>query len=221
MVTKKGVIKKTLLSEFEYQRRSGKIAISLDEGDELLFVMHTLGNNDMVIATADGNAVRFSEEEVRPTGRTSRGVRAIKLRDEDEVKGAVIVDDSRQLVTVTENGYGKRTLFEDFRVMKNRGGKGVICHNISDKTGRLAGISSADEEDDLMMITNSGTIIRTPVADIPVYSRGASGVIVMRLSEGQTLVNFTKVAREEDEAEEVEEVSVEAEAPANDTTEQA
>lgn len=216
MVTKKGVIKRTLLSEYEYQRKGGKIALSLDEGDELVFVMLTNGECDLIIATGDGNAVRFSESNVRAMGRTARGVRGISLREDDEVKGVAVVTEGKQLITITENGYGKRCEFDDFRAMKNRGGFGVICHNLNEKTGRLAGISTVDENDDIMIITNSGTIIRTPVKDIPVYSRGASGVIVMRLAEGQSIVNFTKVASaEEEEAalSEASEASVAADGP--------
>ena len=104
-------------------------------------------------------------------------------------------------MTVTEKGFGKRTDFEDFRLMKNRGGYGVVCHNVSDRTGRLAGIASASDEDDLMLITDSGTIIRTPVKDIPVYSRSAAGVIVMRMAEGQSLVSCTTLPTEPEESE--------------------
>ncbi len=199
MVTKQGVIKKTLLTEYERQRRSGKIALTLDEGDELVFVMLTHGECDLIIATHEGNAVRFSEENVRAMGRGARGVRGISLRGDDYVTGVALVDNEKQLITITENGFGKRTAFDDFRLMKNRGGVGVVCHNITDKTGKLAGIATVGESDDIMMITNSGTIIRTPVSGIPTYSRGASGVIVMRLAEDQTLVNFTKVASAEEE----------------------
>ncbi|MGM9684221.1 MAG: DNA gyrase subunit A [Eubacteriales bacterium] len=202
MITKYGVIKRTPLKEYEYQRKGGKIALSLDEGDELVFVRCTKGENDIVIATADGNAVRFSEENVRSMGRTARGVRGIKLRDGDFVTGVTVVDDEKQLITVTENGFGKRTSFEDFRIMKNRGGYGVTCHKISEKTGRLTGIATVDDGDDLMMITDGGTIIRTPVRDVPVYSRTAGGVILMRLADGQRLVNFTAVSHEEVEEEE-------------------
>ena len=134
-------------------------------------------------------------------GRTARGVRGIKLRDGDFVVGVAVVDEDKQLVTITTGGYGKKTSFEDFRVMKHRGGFGVTCHKISDKTGALAGIASVSDEDDLMMITDSGTIIRTPVCDIPTYSRTAAGVIMMRLGEGQKLANFTAVAHEEIEEE--------------------
>ena len=204
MVTKQGVIKRTLLSEYEYQRKGGKIALNLDEGDELVFVMLSRGDKDVLLATHEGSAARFSESQVRPLGRTARGVRGVKLREGDFVVGAVIVDDSKQLITVTENGYGKRTPFDDFRV-KGRGGLGVTCHNLTDKTGLLAGIADVTDDDDLMMITNLGTIIRTPVKQINTYSRTAAGVIVMRLGEGQTLAGFSKVAHEEAE---------EAEAPA-------
>ena len=199
MVTKKGVIKRTLLSAYEYQRKNGKIAISLDDDDELVFVMHTTGEKEIILATRYGNAVKYSEDNVRPMGRTARGVRGIKLRGDDYVTGVAIVEEDKKLVTITENGFGKRTEFSDFRVMKNRGGYGVVCHKISDKTGQLCGIKTVAEDDDLMMITNSGTIIRTPVADVPTYSRGAGGVIVMRLSEGQSIANFTSVPHEEAE----------------------
>ena len=206
MVTKKGVIKRTLLSEYEYQRKNGKIALRLDEDDELVFVMHTTGDKEIILATKQGNAVKYAEDNVRAMGRTARGVRGISLRGDDYVTGVAIVEEGKQLVTVTENGFGKKTDFEDFRVMKNRGGFGVVCHKLSEKTGLLCGIATVSGDDDLMMITDSGTIIRTPVADIPTYSRTAGGVIMMRLNEGQTLVNFTRVPHEEQENAEAETV---------------
>lgn len=196
MVTRAGVIKRTMLSEYEYQRRGGKIAIGLDEGDELVSVMLTQGESDIIIATADGCAVRFSERGARTMGRTARGVIGIRLREGDYVCGVVAVEEGKKLVTVTERGFGKRTEFDDFRLMKNRGGFGVVCHNISERTGRLAGIAAASEDDDIMLITDSGTIIRTPVKDIPVYSRSASGVIVMRMSDEQSLVSCTTLPTE-------------------------
>ncbi|MBE6594283.1 MAG: DNA gyrase subunit A [Ruminococcaceae bacterium] len=213
MVTRQGVIKRTLLSEYEYQRKGGKIALNLDEGDELVFVMLSKGEKDVLIATHEGAAARFTESTVRPLGRTARGVRGVKLREGDFVVGATIVDDTKQLITVTENGYGKRTPFEDFRV-KGRGGLGVTCHNLTEKTGLLAGIATVDDGDDLMMITNLGTVIRTPVSQINTYSRTASGVIVMRLGEGQTLAGFSKVAHEEESLETVAENEQPTEAPA-------
>lgn len=201
MVTRQGIIKRTLLSEYEYQRRGGKIAIGLNDGDELVSVMLTHGVSDIIIATADGSAVRFTERGARTMGRTARGVIGIRLREGDYVAGVVAVDDSKKLVTVTEKGYGKRTDFEDFRLMKSRGAYGVVCHNVSERTGRIAGIAAASDDDDLMMITDSGTIIRTPVKDIPVYSRSAAGVIVMRMSEGQSIVSCTTLQTEPEESE--------------------
>ena len=201
MVTKNGIIKRTLLSEYEYQRRGGKIAIGLDEGDELVSVMLTHGESDIIIATADGCAVKFSERGARTMGRTARGVIGIRLREGDYVCGVASVDDTKKLVTVTEKGFGKRTDFDDFRLMKNRGGFGVVCHNVSDRTGRLAGIAAASDDDDLMLITDSGTIIRTPVKDIPVYSRSAAGVIVMRMADGQSLVSCTTLPTEPESSE--------------------
>ena len=198
MVTRKGVIKRTRLSEFAYQRKGGKIAIDLDEGDELLSVHHTTGHDDLIIATHNGMAVRFSEENVRCMGRNARGVRGISLREGDYVCGVTMVDESKKLLTVTEKGYGKRVDFEDFRQMKTRGGFGVTCHGISEKTGCLTGINTVSEDDDLMMITDEGMIVRTRVSEIPVYSRSASGVIVMRTQNDQRIVNFTLIEKEEE-----------------------
>lgn len=203
MVTKRGIVKRTLLTEYEYQRKGGKIALHLDEDDELVFVMHTHGECDIILATAEGNAVRYSEANIRPMGRTARGVRGITLRGEDYVTGVAIVEEGKSMMTVTEGGYGKKTPFDDFRVMKNRGGHGVTCHRLSEKTGLLCGIRTVSEEEDLMMITDSGAIIRTPVSEIPTYSRTAGGVILMRLGNGQKLVNFTAVAHEEPEDPEI------------------
>ena len=200
MVTRRGVIKKTVLSDYEYQRKGGKIALSLDEGDELLFVIKTDGDSNILIATRNGAAIKYSETTVRSMGRTARGVRGISLRGDDEVVGAVLVEEDKKLVTVTENGFGKKTSFEDFREMKNRGGMGVTCHNITEKTGKLTGIATVSEDEDLMMITDGGTMIRIRVADIPTYSRTAGGVIVMRAGE-QKVVNFTHVAKEEESEE--------------------
>ncbi len=231
MVTRQGVIKKTLLSEYEYQRKGGKIAINLDEGDELLFVTKTDGDRQLIIATRNGSAVKFDESEVRSMGRVSRGVRGIRLKEDDYVIGVVSVEEGKKLLTITENGFGKRTEFDDFRLMKNRGGGGVTCHNLTEKTGLLAGIIAVSDEDDVMMITDGGIIIRTPASDISTYSRTASGVIVMRLEEGQKLVNITRVDKEEedddagesdsDTASEASEdtVSAEAEQTAPDTEE--
>ena len=221
MVTRMGVIKRTRLSEFAYQRKGGKIAIDLDEGDELLSVHHTTGHDDLIITTHNGMAVRFSEENVRCMGRGARGVRGISLREGDYVCGVTLVDDEKKLITVTEKGYGKRVDFEDFRQMKTRGGFGVTCHSISEKTGNLTGIATVSEDDDLMMITDEGMIVRTHVSEIPVYSRSASGVIVMRTQGDQRIVNFTLIEKgdePEEGAEESTEESAEISTEATETT---
>ena len=198
MVTKRGVIKRTLLSEFEYQRSAGKIAINLDEDDELIFVRHTTGSESLIIATREGNAVRFDENNVRAMGRGARGVRGITLTDDDYVVGVAVVDEKKTLLTITENGVGKRTEFSDFREMKHRGGRGVCCQNINEKTGKLAAIIAVYEDDDIMLITNEGTIIRTSVSGINVYSRTATGVIVMRLADGSTINNIARLEKSEE-----------------------
>ncbi len=210
MVTRNGVIKRTPLSEYEYQRKGGKIALTLDEGDELLYVVRTDGNCELLIATENGQAIRFSEADARTLGRTARGVRGISLREGDHVKGVCVVEEGKDLLCITANGFGKRSPFDDFRTMKHRGGYGVTCYNLTDKSGTLTGIAAVDDTMDIMMITDSGTIIRTPVAGIPSRSRSAGGVIVMRLSEGQSLVNFTVVERKGDEEEPLESGDVEA-----------
>ncbi len=204
MVTKRGVIKRTYLTDFEYQRRGGKIAINLDEDDELIFVRHTKGGENLIIATRGGLAVRFDEDNVRCMGRAAHGVRGITLTGEDYVVGVAVVDDTKSLLTITDNGVGKRTPFSDFREMKNRGGKGVCCQNINDKTGKLAAIITVADDDDIMLITNEGVIIRTSVSSINLYSRTATGVIVMRLSDVAFINNVARLEKAE-EIEEAEE----------------
>ena len=197
MATRQGVVKKTLLSEFEYQRKGGKIAISLDEGDELTYVKHTTGNDGIIIATHDGMSARFNESDVRPMGRSARGVKGITLSEGDYVVGCALIEDDKSLLTITEGGFGKRCGFDNFSA-HNRGVKGVMCHGVSERTGKLAGIASVSDSDDILIITNDGTMIRTPVDGIPFYGRSAGGVIVMRLAEGASIVNFTKVENEDD-----------------------
>ena len=198
MLTRNGVIKRTRVKEYEYQRKGGKIAINLDEGDELIFVGHTKGESDILIASRNGQGVRFHEDKVSIVGRTARGVRGIELREDDVVCGAVIVDETKKLLTVTENGFGKRSEFSDFEA-KNRGIFGVRAHNLSDKTGKLATIGAVSEEDDIMAITDAGVVIRTHVDEVPIYNRSASGVKVMRIADGNKVAKMTFTAREDDE----------------------
>ncbi len=196
MVTKNGVIKKTLLSEFEYQRKGGKIAIGLDEDDELLYVVHTHGESDIIIASHEGQAVRFSEQNVRAMGRPARGVRGMTLREGDFIKGTVVVEDGKKLLTVTEKGKGKRSEFADFRSMKNRGGTGYAVHNITEDSGKLAGILAVSDDDDVMVITDEGVIIRTAVDSINVYSRTAGGVKVMNVEEEAKIIGMARIENE-------------------------
>ncbi|MBQ9747177.1 MAG: DNA gyrase subunit A, partial [Clostridia bacterium] len=209
MITKNGVVKRADVKDFEYQRKGGKIAINLDEGDELVFVKHTTGDDEIMIATHDGRAVRFHESDARVMGRTARGVRGIKMNEGDYVVGAAIVDDDKKLITLTENGFGKRNEFDIYNA-RNRGTKGVICQKTSEKTGALAGIAAVGERDDIMIITDDGTMIRTPVSGIPVYEgNNTSGVIIMRLAEGARIISFTAVRPEDEEDAEIEAVAAE------------
>lgn len=204
MVTKQGVVKRVNIKDFEYQRKGGKIAIDLDEGDELVFVKHTTGENDIVIATHEGKAVRFKETDARVMGRAARGVRGIKLREGDYVVGAAIVDETKHLITLTEKGYGKRNGFDSYTA-HNRGTSGVICQKLTAKTGALAGIATVGERDDIMIITDDGTIIRTPVNGIPVYEgNNTTGVIIMRLAEDASIKGFAATKSDEEEAAEIE-----------------
>ena len=211
MITKRGVTKRTLLTDFEYQRKGGKIAINLDDDDELIFVRHTRGDESLIIATRNGQAVRFDENNVRSMGRNARGVRGITLEGDDYVVGVALVDETKTLLTVTEGGMGKRTSFSDFRQMKHRGGKGVTCHNITEKTGKLASVITVADDDDIMIITNEGTIIRTSVSGINVYSRTATGVIVMRLADGAYINNIARLEKTEEIEKESAEVDKEIE----------
>ncbi len=207
MITRKGVIKRTLLTEYKNARRNGLIALHLDEGDELLFVLKTDGTHNITLATHNGMAVSFTEEKARTLGRAARGVRAITLAEDDYVVGATATkpDDGTQILTITEKGFGKRTEQSQFP-LHNRGGKGVICHNVGGKYGKLCGIAAVSEDEDVMLITDTGTIIRIKVAGINTYSRTAGGVTVMKVGEDVTIVGFAAVKPEEEkpEAEETE-----------------
>ena len=210
MITKQGIIKRTSVSEYIYQRKNGKRAITLDEGDELLSVLRTDGERDIIIATKGGLAVRFGEEQVREMGRGARGVRGIRLSEGDEVCGVCVVDEAKSLLVVTEGGFGKRTPFDDFRRMAHRGGRGVACQKKLEKTGRVASVAAVSEDEDVLLITNNGIVIRMHVDAISEYSRAAAGVRLMRLDEGASIVRFTCVERDE----EAETVNIDAEAAA-------
>ncbi|MBP5245081.1 MAG: DNA gyrase subunit A [Clostridia bacterium] len=211
MITKKGIIKRTSLELYKNIRKNGLIAINIVDGDELLFVLKTAGESNLLIATHKGLAVYFDENDARPLGRSARGVRAINLSSGDYVVGAVAAgkaNDARRVLTITENGLGKRTELSEYTV-HNRGGKGMKCHNLTEKTGLLNGIALVDDENDVMLITNTGTIIRTHVSGISVIGRTASGVRVMRTGDDVSITNFTVVEKNDDEDAEDAETSAE------------
>ena len=197
MITRSGTVKRTPLQEYDTARKGGLIAILLDEGDELVGVMLTDGSYDILCATRNGSAIRFSEEDARTMGRSAHGVRAIRLEDGDSVVGVAAVKDGGKLLSITENGFGKRTDVEEYRV-QHRGGMGLISYRINDKTGPVAGVMLADDSEDALMISSDGIIIRIPVSDVPVYSRNTQGVHVMRIG-GESKVVTVAGAPHEDE----------------------
>ena len=211
MVTEKGIIKRTPLKLFRHIRKGGINAIRLDEGDKLLAVKKTEGDSEIVISTSEGLAVKFHESRVRVMGRQARGVRAVRLGEGAKVVGCITATPNESgeydnlILTVTENGIGKCSKLETFR-LSGRGGKGVRCQKITEKTGALVGITEIDPEDDVMLITNEGVLIRVPAEQISVSGRAAAGVILMRLSEGQSIVGIQRVQAEVEETEEGNEV---------------
>ncbi|WP_375445572.1 DNA gyrase subunit A [uncultured Fibrella sp.] len=212
MCTEQGTIKKTLLEAYSNVRRTGIIAITIDESDRLLDVVMTNGDNDLVIASRAGKAVRFHETRVRPMGRTAAGVKGITLDDEvedDRVIGMVCIGrPDAQLLVISENGYGKRSPIDEYRVT-NRGAKGVGTLKITEKVGALVGILQASDEDDLMVINRSGILLRTPVNAINVIGRNTQGVRIIKLREGDAISSVMTVLRDEtDVADESAEVVV-------------
>jgi len=197
LITRLGVVKRINLTAYQRKRNNGLYAITLDEGDALLYVLRSNGNDDIMVATNRGISIRFSEQDVREMGRQARGVRAVTLDEGDYVVGAGIIpegnDDNELFVlTITEKGFGKRSVTAEYK-RQNRGGRGMKCHGISDKTGFLAGIKLVKASEEIMLITDGGIIIRTRVSEIPVYGRSAGGVIVMRLEEGASVMRFAAV----------------------------
>ena len=197
MATKNGLIKKTALTEYNSARRTGLQGITLKEDDELITVRLTDGEDNVVLVTREGMCITFDEKEVRPIGRVSQGVIGIRLDDGDEVIGmeSVIVGGKATLLAITENGFGKRTELDEYRV-QIRGGKGVITYKITPKTGRLVGARIATEEDDVMLITDKGTIIRLEVKDISVLGRSTQGVTLMRTNDGGKVVSIETLTPE-------------------------
>lgn len=203
MVTKNGKIKRTNLSMYKNVRKNGLIAIGLDEGDEIAGVRMTDGNAQVFVATHNGMAIRLEEEKIRALSRSAHGVRAIKLREGDYVVGMARVREGATLLTVTENGYGKRTSLENYRI-QGRGGYGLSNYKVDDVRGHVCNIKIVDEEDDIILVSSDGIIIRILASDIRVMGRIAKGVRVMKVNEGANVVAFTRA--EHDESEETEKV---------------
>ena len=201
MITRKGVVKKTEISQFQNVRKGGLIALHLRDDDELISVLKTDGNKNIFIATKNGMGIRFSEDDIRPMGRTAAGVRGIRLRAGDKVVGAELMEEGYKILFVSEKGYGKCTKINEFNLQR-RGGKGVKIYRITDKTGCIVGISSINDNEEMMLITSEGVIIRIRVKEISTSGRVAQGVKLINLDENIQLMSIAKIAEDELEQEE-------------------
>ena len=204
--TKQGIVKRSSLSNFSRINKNGKIAINFKEDDELIAVRLTTGNEDILIGTAHASLIRFSESTLRPLGRTAAGVKGISLREGDTVVGLDVADSESEdeVLVVTENGYGKRTPVSEYR-LSNRGGKGIKTATITERNGNIVCITTVTGEEDLMVVTNAGVIIRLDVHDISQNGRAAQGVRLMKLGDGQFVSTVAKVKEEDDNEENVDE----------------
>ena len=205
MNTKKGLVKKTPLNEYNTDRKTGLIAITLKDEDELIDVRLSNGKNNIVLVTKKGLCITFSEEDVRPVGRTAQGVLGIRVSDDDEVIGMETITENKDntLLAITENGFGKRTELDEYRV-QTRGGKGVITYKITSKTGDIVGVRIANENQDVMMITDKGTLIRIGVKEVSILGRATQGVTLMRTNDGGKVVSIETISDEEKLEEETE-----------------
>jgi DNA gyrase subunit A len=195
MFTKNGTVKKTALTAYSNPRGKGIISISLDEGDELIAVRKTSGTNDLIIGTRNGLSIKFNEEDVRETGRTARGVRGIRLMKGDEVVAAEVAEEKTAILTVAENGFGKRTKIEDYP-LQARGGKGVISIKLTEKGGKVVGLLQVREEDEVVMITGAGKLIRTTAENISVHGRNTQGVTLMKTAD-EKISSIAKVVEKD------------------------
>ncbi|AKI35327.1 TPA: DNA gyrase subunit A [Streptococcus pyogenes] len=200
--TKQGIVKRTEVSEFNNIRQNGLRALKLKEGDQLINVLLTSGQDDIIIGTHSGYSVRFNEASIRNMGRSATGVRGVKLREDDRVVGASRIRDNQEVLVITENGFGKRTSATDYPT-KGRGGKGIKTANITPKNGQLAGLVTVDGTEDIMVITNKGVIIRTNVANISQTGRATLGVKIMKLDADAKIVTFTLVQPEDSSIDEI------------------
>ena len=197
-ITKKGTIKKTALSQFDTNRKNGLIAVKLKDGDELIDIKQTSGNDDVIIVTKNGKSIRFNEKDVRPMGRVAGGVRAIKLEDDDEVVSMSLVKDDDELLVVTQNGYGKRTPVKEYKV-QDRGGKGLLTYDKKkfSKTGELIGAMTVEEDDEILLINSDGIIIRIAAKDVSELGRATLGVRIMKVADDTNIISMAKVIHDE------------------------
>ena len=207
MVTRGGTVKRIRLDALYTARKAGIRALSLDDGDELIAVLKTNGSDNILLATRQGMAICFAETDVRPMGRDAAGVRGIRLDDGDEVVSAAVAAEGKSLLTVTENGYGKRTAVESYlrgedRQPQTRGGKGLRNYRLTEKTGLVAGAAIVDDTNDVMLIESGGVVLRTPAASINLYGRDTQGVILMRIEEGNRVIGVEAISNTEENGEE-------------------
>ena len=200
--TRRGLIKKTDLMQYSSPRPSGLIAISIEEGDEVVAVRQTEGNNEVILSTKDGQAIRFPEAEVRPTGRGTYGVRGMTLEDGDEVVGCDLVAETGSLLAIAENGYGKRSAMDEYR-QTHRGGKGIITMKTTEKTGKVVAVRMVTDDEQLLLVTSGGKVIRLWVKEIRVIGRNTQGVRLIGLDDGERVAAAARVAEREDEPEAV------------------
>ena len=205
-VTRNGTVKRLEMGVLDTNRKGGIRALTLDDGDELITVLKTSGHDKVILATEQGMAICFDENDVRPMGREAAGVRGIRLEEGDHVVGACVVEEGKDFLTVTKNGYGKRTALEEYHV-QNRGGKGLKNYNLTAKTGLVAGVQVVDDTDDIILIENGGIIIRMCASDINTYGRGTQGVILMRIEEGNEVIAVQRTDKEEEDTPATEETT--------------
>src|SRR6185295_2171993 len=198
MGTRKGVVKKTDLSSFRNPRVGGIIAMGVEEGDAVIAVELSDGKEQIFLGTRDGMAIRFDETDVRPMGRSAYGVRGISLRDDDEVVAMDVVREGGTLLTVAQNGYGKRTELDEYR-LQSRGGLGIINIQTTDRNGKVVGIAYVHDDDELMLISQQGMILRMRAGDIRTIGRATQGVRLIEMEEGDAVVSVAKLAEREEE----------------------
>ncbi|MAE94571.1 MAG: DNA gyrase subunit A, partial [Deltaproteobacteria bacterium] len=193
LCTRRGVVKKTRVDAYANPRKGGIIAVNLADDDELISARRTSGSNEVILASKSGKAIRFPEDQIRGMGRTAAGVRGMNLADGDELVGMEILSPGATVLTVTENGFGKRTPLSDYRV-QNRGGQGIITIRTSDRNGQVVGIAQVVDDDEVMLITNGGKVLRCKVKSISTMGRATQGVRIMDLATGEELVSMARLA---------------------------